>query len=52
MVKKWEVTIMELEDKKGKKYKVTKRIPELLVSETRIFRNKEEAKRLFNEWLK
>ncbi len=52
LVKKWEVSIMELENNIGKKYKVTRRILELSVSETRIFRDKKKAKELFDEWLK
>ena len=49
--KKWEISIIELKNSKGKKYKVTRRLPELGVSETRIFSSKKEAKRLFDEWL-
>jgi hypothetical protein len=51
MKKKIEVSIMEIENDFGKKYKVTKRIPELLVSETKIFRSKDEAKKQLEEWL-
>jgi hypothetical protein len=50
--KRWEVSIMELEDHAGKKYKVTRRLPEMSVAETRMFQSKEEAKELFDEWLK
>lgn len=46
-----EVTIIELRNHKGKKYKVTMRIPELSVAETKIYRTKEEAKKKFEEWL-
>lgn len=49
---KWEISIIELEDKNGKTYKVTRRLPHLLVAETKIFNSKEEAKKQFNEWLK
>ena len=42
--KKWEVSIIELEDDEGIKYKVTRRIPEMSVAETKIFRSKEEAR--------
>lgn len=49
---KWEVTIAEFEDADGKKYKVTRRLPELLVAETKIFRTKEAAKKQFDEWLR
>jgi len=51
LTKKWEITIMELENHVGKKYKVTRRLPNLEVSETKIFRNREEAKKQFSEWL-
>jgi len=47
----WEVSIRELKDN-GKKYKVTRRIPELSVSETKLFGSKEDAKTQFEEWLK
>ena len=50
-IRKWEVSIMILETQEGKKYKVTRRLPELLNAETRVFDNLEEAKKLFNEWL-
>ena len=50
--KKWEVSIIEIENKVGKKYKVTKRIPEMSVAETKVFRTKEDAKKQFEEWLK
>ena len=46
-----EISIIELEDVLGKKYKVTKRIPELNVSETRVFRSKKLALRHFEKWL-
>lgn len=49
--KKWEISIIELQNSKGKKYKVTRRLPELGVSETKIFRSKKKAKELFDEWL-
>jgi len=49
---KWEISIIEIESKEGKKYKVTRRIPGLLVAETKIFNSKEEARKQFNEWLK
>ncbi len=43
---------MEIENDVGRKFKVTKRIPELSISETKIFRSKKKAKEKFNEWLK
>ena len=50
--KKWEVSIIEFEENGKKKYKVTKRMPEMSVAETKIFDSKEEAKKQFDEWLK
>lgn len=50
-IKNWEVSIMVLETQEGKKFKVTRRLPELLVAETKVFDNLDEAKKLFNEWL-
>jgi len=49
--KKWEVSIVELKNNGAKKFKVTRRIPELSVAETKFFRTKEEAKKQFDEWL-
>lgn len=49
--KRWEITIMELTNSIGKKFKVTRRIPELSVAETKIFRTKEEAKEQVERWL-
>ena len=49
---KWEVSISELENSEGLKYKVTRRIAELSVAETRMFRTKKEATKQFDEWLK
>lgn len=51
-IKRWEISIIELQYPFGKKYKVTRRMPELLVAETKIFDTKEEARRLFEDWLK
>ena len=50
-VSKWIVSIMEFRDN-GKKFKVTRRIPEMSVSETKLFRTKKKAKKQFDEWLK
>ena len=41
----------QLENGIGKKYKVTRRIPELMVSETKIYRLKKDATQQFDEWL-
>lgn len=34
-----------------KRYKVTRRLPEMSVAETKIFTTKEEAKKQVEEWL-
>ncbi len=47
----WEVSIMEINTDEGTIFKVTRRLPEMLVAETRVFKSKEEAKKLFDEWL-
>ncbi len=47
----WEVSIMELESKEGKQYKVTRRIPGLSISETKVFSSKDDARRQFELWL-
>lgn len=49
--RKWEVSIIELKSDKCKKFKVTRKISEMSLSETKIFSNKEEAKRQFDEWM-
>jgi len=43
---------MEFWDDEGKKFKVTRRLPEMSVAETKIFRSKKNAKKLFDDWLK
>ena len=50
--KKWEVSIREFKNHIGKKFKVTRRLPEMSVAETKVFTNKKKAKKLFDEWLK
>ncbi len=50
--KKWEISILEYENDVGKKFKVTRRLPGMAVAETKIFENKEDAKRQVDEWLK
>jgi len=48
---KWKVSVIELK-KNGKiKYKVTRRMPDMSVAETRIFSSKEEAIKQLDEWL-
>ena len=49
--KKWEVSIMEIQEGRNLKYKVTRRIAQLSVAETKIFQSKEEAKKQFELWL-
>lgn len=48
---KWEVSIMEIHDEIGIKYKVTRRLADTAVAETKMFSTKEEAKQQFEEWL-
>jgi len=52
LTKKWEISIIELENHKGRKFKVTRRMPDMVVAETKFFRSKEEAKKQFDDWLK
>jgi hypothetical protein len=47
---KWEVSIIELENHITR-FKVTRRMPEMSVAETKIFDTKEEAKKQLDEWL-
>ena len=49
--KKWKISFTELNTQQGTLYKVTRRIPSLSVAETKIFKDKEEAKQLLNQWL-
>jgi len=49
--KKWEVSIMELQTEKGIVYKVTRRVPEMGVAETKVFPKLDEARKQFEEWL-
>jgi hypothetical protein len=48
---KWEVSISVFISEKGKRYKVTRRLPELYVAETKMFRDRNKAKKLFDAWL-
>ncbi len=50
--KKWEVSIVEIHDSDQILYKVTRRLAEISVAETKTFHSKEEAKEQFEEWLK
>ena len=47
----WVVSIIALKTVSGKQFKVTRRFPELSVSETKIFSSEKEAKKQFEEWL-
>ena len=49
--KKWEVSISEFNTNGETRYKVTRRLPEMSVAETKIFGTKEDALKLFHEWL-
>ena len=49
---KWEISIMELKDNGNEKFKVTRRLSDFSVAETKFFRSKKEAKEQFDEWLK
>ena len=48
---KWKISILELDKDGIKIYKVSRRIPEMSISETKIFKTKEEAKNKIKEWL-
>jgi len=52
LVKKWEVSMIEFANHNCKKYKITRRLPELNVAETKVFKKKERAIEQFDEWLK
>ncbi len=49
--KKIEISILEIKDASGTKYKATKRIPEMGVAETKFFSSENEAKAQMREWL-
>ena len=49
---KCEVSIIQLVNHIGEKFKVTKRVPNLSTAETKEFRSKKEAIEQFEEWLK
>jgi hypothetical protein len=50
--KKWEISIIELKNNGGKRFKLTRRLPNLSVAETKFFRSKKKAKKQFDDWLK
>jgi hypothetical protein len=47
----WELSIIELKDGKKMRYKVTRRLPEMNLSETKVFASKENAMEQLEEWL-
>ena len=51
LTKKWEASFTEFMNSVGKIYKITRKIPELSVSEIKTFRSKEKAMLQFEEWL-
>ena len=51
MNKKWEISIIELKRNDKTKYKVTRRLPEMSVAETKVFDSKEDALSQIQEWL-
>ncbi len=51
-IKRWEVSIIKFQNSVSKKFKVTRRLPEVSVAETKFFTSKKKARRLFDEWLK
>lgn len=48
---KWEVSILEFQEDSVVRYKVTRRLPEMAVAETKIFSSKKEALHQVDEWL-
>ena len=48
---KWEVSIIELKENGKIRYKVTRRIPEMSVSETKVFSSKQSALNQVKDWL-
>ena len=47
----WEVSVIELQSEAGIKFKVTRRIPALSVSETKVFDSQAEAMKQLEDWL-
>jgi len=47
----WEVSLKEFKDFEGIKYKVTRRLTEYSIAETKILTSKEKAIQQLNEWL-
>ena len=51
-IKKWEISFIELKNNVGREFKVTRKIPDLSIAETKVFRSKKRAKKKFDAWLK
>lgn len=49
--KRWEISIIKLKDDSNNRFKITRRMPEMKIAETKIFKSKKKAKEQFNEWL-
>lgn len=49
-LKKWRIALIELEAEDEQIYLVSRRYPELSVAHTKVFTDKNEAKRQFQEW--
>ncbi len=47
----WEISILELRDEVEIKYKITKRIPQVAIAETKICNSKKEVLKQLVEWL-
>ena len=52
LFKRWEISIIEVEDTEGSKFKVTRRIADYSVAETKFFTSKKKAKQQFEQWLR
>lgn len=50
--KKWEVSISEYKTATGTQWKVTRRMFEMSIAETKVFTSKEEAIKQYEEWLR
>lgn len=48
----WDITMAAFTDGRGTLYKVTRRLPELSVAQTRVFRSRAAATRQFRRWLR
>jgi len=48
---RWDITLTSYLADGKRVYKVTRRLPGMSVSETRIFKSKKSARKQFREWL-